>query len=507
MNTDELGVLLTDIQARLKSLPEHVVNEAAFEARASAIVRQVVDTAAAEGGHDFARKLRFGGGQAPLLQGSKFARHNLGASDVEFLYDLQVAESRAGRGRGPSPDLDNAFKAISEAYYLPEADVRAIDQRAIDNLFPRIPVASFAGADRDLAAKGLWWATEAYQVASKASMDSTQSGAGQQLIGAQYVRDLWAAARAESRVFALLTSFEMTDPTAYLPVEADLPEMLLYSEATSSSASANASVNTGSNRVTITASKLGFTQYWSGEMDEDSLIPFVPFLRQQLAVATAHYMDSLVLNGDTTTGASGNINLVDAAPAATKHYLAFDGIRKVGLVNNTSNSKNANGALTYSLLKEQIKRMRSDVYLQDWGHPTNPGDLIYVTDPDTADKAALLDEVISVDKFGPAATVLTGQLARVGQSPLISSMAMARTNATGNVSNTSANNTKGQVVAFNRNGFRVGFRRRVRVETFRDIKTDQNIIALYVRVGMGRYSPSGAVGGIECADVLFNISS
>jgi hypothetical protein len=27
-----------------------------------------------------------------------------------------------------------------------------------------------------------------------------------------------------------------------------------------------------------------------------------------------------------------------------------------------------------------------------------------------------------------------------------------------------------------------------------------------VRVGMGRYSPTGAVGGIEAADVLYNIT-
>jgi hypothetical protein len=150
--------------------------------------------------------------------------------------------------------------------------------------------------------------------------------------------------------------------------------------------------------------------------------------------------------------------------------------------------------------------MRSDAYLQDWGHPTNPTDLIYVADPDTADKAAMLDEVISVDKFGPSATVITGQLGRIGQSPLISSMAMSKTEADGKVSTTSANNTKGQVVAFNRNGFKVGFRRRVRVETFRDIKTDQFIIALYMRVGMGRYTPTGAASGIEAADVLYNVT-
>ena len=500
MSTADIGTILNDVQARLKSLPEHVTNDAAFEARAGAIAKQIIEAELANPNSEFVRKIRFGGDTK--LIGSKFARHNLNVSDVEFLYDIAVAEQRAGRGRGPSPDLENAFKAISDAHYMPEAEVKAIDQRAIDNLFPRVPISSFAGADRELASKGMWWATSAYRKA----MDSAESGFGSQLIGAQYVRDLWMSAQTESRIMALIPQFEMTDPTVYVPVEADLPEMLLFSEATTYNATANTSVKTGSNRVTITASKLGFNQYWSGELDEDSIIPFVPFLRAQLARATAHYMDSLILNGDTTNTATGNINLDDADPADTKHYLAFNGIRKVGITDNTANKKDAAGAVTWGLLKGQQSRMRSDLLLQDWGHPTNPADLIYVADPDTADKCASLDEVISVDKFGPSATVLTGQLGRIGQSPLITSMAMSKTEADGKVSTTSANNVKGQVVAFNRNGFRLGFRRRIRVETFRDIKTDQFVIALYVRAGLGRYSGTGAASGIEAADVLFNIT-
>lgn len=495
-----IETVLTDVQARLKSLPDHVTSEAAFEERARLIAKQVVDSMVGGGG-DFARRFRPSASDSKLV-GSKFARYGLNASDIEFLYDVQVAEQRAGRGRGPSADLEGAFKSISDAMYLSEDEIQKIDKRAIDNLFPRVPVSAFTGLDRDYAAKGMFDRTSLYRKA----MDTAEAGYGDELTGATYVRDLWTAARMESRVFSMLPSFEMQDPLVYLPVEADLPEMLLFSEATSANPTANASTKTGSNRVAITAQKLGFTQYWSGELEEDALIPFVPFLRQQLAIATAHYMDSLVLNGDTVTTASTNINLIDGTPGATKHYLAFDGIRKIGLVDNTGNSKNINGTISWASLKDAQRRMRSDTYLQDWGHPTNPQDLVYVADPDTTDKIATLDEVLTVDKFGPNATVATGQQGRIGQHPLIASMALPKTDATGKVSGTAANNTKGQVVAFNRNGFRVGFRRRVRVETWRDVRTDQNVLALYVRVGLGRYSASGAASGIECADVSYNIS-
>ena len=507
VSLEHLNTIMSDVQARLKSLPEHVTENDAFEKRISSVVKQIMGQVQQDPNPDVYRKMSF---QSPVangkLLGSKFARHGLTASDVEFLYDLQVAVARGGNGQGgPSEELTNAFKAISDAYYLPEDEVRKIDKGAIDNMYPRIPLSWYNNADRELAAKGMWWATQAYQNSQKA-MDSAEAGYGQQLIGAEYIRDLWDAARSESRVFNLIPQFEMTDPTAYYPVEADLPEMLLFSEATSANATFNSTTKSGTRRVQVDAKKLGFHQQWSGDLDEDSLIPFVPFLRRQLALAAAHYSDSLVLNGDTTNAATGNINLNDADPADTKHYLAFDGIRKAGLVDNSANSKDAAGAVTYNLLRGQYARMKHEAHLIDWGHPTNPNDLIHVADLDTADAIANLDEVMTVDKFGTGATVLTGQQARIGQHPLIASMAMSKTQADGKVSTTAGNNVKGQVVAFNRNGFRVGWRRRIRIETFREIRADQNVIVIYMRLGFGRYSSSGGVGGIESADALYNIS-
>jgi hypothetical protein len=113
---------------------------------------------------------------------------------------------------------------------------------------------------------------------------------------------------------------------------------------------------------------------------------------------------------------------------------------------------------------------------------------------------------LTVDKFGPQATVLTGQLANIGRNPLISSMAMSLTEADGKVSTTAANNTKGQVVAFNRRGLKAGWRRRVKVEVERLPGRDQSRIVYSLRMGLGRYSTTGAASGIEMADVLYNIS-
>ena len=295
--------LMKDIADRVES-----IGQSASAENVRALVRESFEGLMND--QEFARKMKFGKTDNELV-GSKFARHNLNSADIEFAYDLMTARSRNGIGSGPSEELGKAFKAVSDAYYMDEAEVRAIDRQAIDDLFPRVPKTRAQAIAKAEALR---------------AMDTAESGYGSQLVGAQYVGDLFEAARAESRVFGLLDTFEMSAPTAYLPVEVDVPELLLVSESTASNSSAYTTSKTGSNRITVSAKKFVIHQMWSGEMEEDSILPFVPFLRRQAGLALAHYGDSLVLNGDTTNAGTGNINLDDADPADTKHYLAFDGI-------------------------------------------------------------------------------------------------------------------------------------------------------------------------------------
>jgi HK97 family phage major capsid protein len=438
------------------------------------------------------RKMRFGKSDDALI-GSKFARYDLGAADIEFLSDWMLAKQRAFGGQGPSEELTGAMKAVSDAFYLPEEDVRRIDRTAMENAFPRVP-----------RTKRL----EQHISMQKRAMDSAETGFGLQLIGAQYVRDLWEAARTEQRVANLIDTFEMTDPTAYIPVEVDVPEPILVTESTANNSSNYGTVKTGSQRVQVDAKKLIWHQMWSGELEEDSIIPFVPFLRRQMALGLAYYTDSLVLNGDTTNAGTGNINLDDADPADTKYYLAFDGIRHAALVDNTANALDAAaGAVDLAKLNNLRGLMLDAARFHDWGHPTNPNDLVYVADPTTADKVALLDDIVNAKiQMGNNANLLSGQVASIVGHPVISSPMVSKTEADGKVSTTGGNNTLGQIVLFNTRGFKIGWRRRVRVEMESLIGSDQRRAVYSVRLGFGRYSPTGAASGIESAAVLYNIS-
>lgn len=501
--SEVLENLMKDISDRLTAMGEDVKED-----RIRGLVSDQFNLLLTD--EKFVRKMRFGGQDSePALLGSKYARWGLSIADIEWLYDIQESlrgqrKVSGGAYEGPSETLKRTFDALSKAIYMPMEEVREMDRRAIDDLFPRIPLAWFKGADHDLAKRGAFELTGAYQRAIRA-MDTAESGYGSQLIGAQYVGDLWEAAMRESTVFGLLDTFEMTAPTAYLPVEVDFPELLYVSESTANNSSNYSTSKTGSQRVQVDAKKFIIHQMFSGEMDEDSILPFVPFLRRQSEKGLGFYSDSLFINGDTTNAATGNINLDDADPADTKHYLALDGLRHVGLVDNTGNASNINGALTYADLISARGRMIDHTNKVDWGHPNDPNDLVYVSDTETADRIALLDEVITVDKMGPMATVINGQQAKIGKHPLVTSMAISKTEADGKVSTTAGNNTKGQVVTFNRRGFRVGWRRRIKVESERLIGSDQTRIVYSMRMGIGRFSPSGAASGIEAADVMYNI--
>jgi hypothetical protein len=502
LTIEELG---TEVRQRLDAIGADV-SERTSDEKLTELVRGIIDGLSAD--PEFVRKLRFGQGPAETqLVGTKYARWGLSVADVEFLYDIQSSlrgmPTKRGIHPGPSEELTRTFEAISAARYLPMDQVRAMDQQALDDMFPRIPLNEFTDADRKLARQGKFELTGAYQRAIRA-MDTAESGFGSQLIGAQYVGELWNAPRDLGKIFPLIDDFEMQHPTAYLPVEVDIPEMLFVSESTANNSSNYDTVKTGSQRVQVDAKKFVIHQMWSGEMAEDSIIPFVPFLRRQAALAVAHYADSLVMNGDTTNAATGNINLDDADPANTKHYLAFDGIRHAALVDNTGNAVDAAGAPTYAQLIGLRSKMIDTTRLVDWGHPTDPSDLVYVSDPETADKHAQLDEIITVDKYGSNATILTGEVSRVGRHPYIASIAVSKTEADGKVSTTGGNNTLGQTVAFNRRGFKVGWRRRVQVETERLPGSDQWRVVYSLRMGFGRFTPTGAASGIEAAAVLYN---
>ena len=331
------------------------------------------------------------------------------------------------------------------------------------------------------------------------AMDTAETGYGLELVGAQYVSDLWAAARNQDSIVGRIRTIPMSAPTTYVPIDGDLPEMLFVGESTSSSATAYTTSKTASNRVTLTAKKFTIQQIWSGEMEEDSIIAFTPFLREKLNMSAALHIGSSMYNGDDTNAGTGNINLDDADPADTKHYLAYDGIRHYWLVTTTGQGKDMAAALNpaeINVARGKLNGADDDVDASvrniNWGQ--NPRDLLLVADWSTYMAMLDIDTVKTVDKYGPQATVVTGELANFSGIPIVSPGYATKTEADGKASTTETNNTKGQISVFNPGGFLAGSRRDVQLFFDRIQRTDQFLFELYTRRAFTRFGANVSAG-------------
>ena len=110
-----------------------------------------------------------------------------------------------------------------------------------------------------------------------------------------------------------------------------------------------------------------------------------------------------------------------------------------------------------------------------------PSELAYVTDVSTYIKSLGIDEFRTLDKLGPQATILSGQLAQVDGIPVIVAEEMAKSDDDGKVTS-GATNTKGRLLLVNRSQWRLGFRRELMIETTRDIQKRQNIMVVSMRL-------------------------
>ena len=121
-------------------------------------------------------------------------------------------------------------------------------------------------------------------------------------------------------------------PFSEPPIEGTDPQVYFVSETSDEAHLSLGSGNPlpdskiGSGKVPLVAKKLALRVGFSSELVEDSIIPVLNIYREQAMRALADAIDHVLLNGDTETGSSGNINSDDGAPTSSSPYLAMDGL-------------------------------------------------------------------------------------------------------------------------------------------------------------------------------------
>lgn len=300
------------------------------------------------------------------------------------------------------------------------------------------------------------------------AMAATTAGAGDEWVPTGMDTAIWEDWTKRSLVADKIQTVDMpTDPFDIPILTGDLT-IYKPGEATAPTAS-----DLTTAKKTLTACKLAGKNLMSYELEEDAVFSVISILKENFAKQIAAAVDSVILNGDTTTG-TANINLSGGTITTTSKFLCFDGMRHAALIENAAMDADL-GALAVADIATLQALMGK--------YATRPSDVILFTDIWTYLKMTGLSDVLTIDKYGNDATIIKGELAKLMGYPIVVSEELAKANSTGWVDNTAGNNTTGQIVLTHIPSWRAGWKRRFLLETDRDIDKQQ-----YEMVGSIRYA-------------------
>jgi hypothetical protein len=323
-------------------------------------------------------------------------------------------------------------------------------------------------------------------------MASSDTGNGLEWVATAYSTELWRSIRHDGGIVGKLPEVIIPDgySSQYFPVEDADPTWYKVAESTDKNATTgvpDASVpdsKAGTANKQMTIGKLGARVMYSGELTENSIVQFAPQLREQLALSGREVMEAIVINGDTATGATTNINDIGGTPAGNEWFLLADGFRKLALVTNTANSRSGT-TLAVEDYKDTMQLMgTAGLYASDLSK------LMFIVDPNVYFKNMELTEVKSRD-YTSAAVVENGFVTRMYGVPVMPSWQMhkgatgLKANSAGKVDlDTQGNNTTGSILCVRPDLWKLGYKRRMTIETTRFANSDTWEIVALARFGL-----------------------
>ena len=198
--------------------------------------------------------------------------------------------------------------------------------------------------------------------------------------------------------------------------------------------------------ITLNAYKVATNEYLAYEEEEDSLIALMPVIREAMVRRLARSVDRAFLRGagsgaDPVKGLAAYDAVADVTPSA------------------------ASGTVSVANMRAMRKSLGA------WG--LDPAEIVYVVSQDVY--YDLLEDTTfqTMNQVGPAATLLTGQIGSIGNSPVLVSAEF----------DSKANGALG-AIAFAPSNFIVGSQRGVRVDTQELVETQRRVFVASLRTGM-----------------------
>lgn len=270
----------------------------------------------------------------------------------------------------------------------------------------------------------------------------------------------------------------------------------------------SASTPTATANVTFTHSKMRLRDAVAAEEIEDSIVAIIPYVNERLAIGAAKTLERAIINGDNLTPHQDTD--VQAVGEATKGFRLgiagvplWNGLRWLTINTEVASAGlvNAGGTGAFSLGDIQDGMAK----LGKFGLPTQLNNLVHVMGIPAYYLAMKFAELLTIEKFGPFATVVNGVLTKVLGIDVLPSgeFPVNLTGATA-VNDLGANNTTSWIIV-NTNTFAVSYRRGFQLESVRLAAQDMFDIFGFLRVDFKYFYPSsngkfGVAGGFGDAD-------
>jgi len=302
------------------------------------------------------------------------------------------------------------------------------------------------------------------------AMYSTGTGVGDEFVPTDLAPNIVRIMTTEA-VVAPLFGDVIDVPTNPYTVPAIISRMTIYSppESSGDTSAAIPASTPGTAQRSVTCYQFAGRVLLSGELVEDSVAPVLTVFQQEAGIALAEAIDDALLNGD------------DAAThqdSDTTHPLdcrrRWDGVRLLALANASTKQDLSTFNAT------NLLAMKTGIGIYGMNPAVN---CAWVVGPKGENKMLGLSECLTMEKYGAAATILTGEIGRLYGAPVVTSGKVREDlNASGVYDGSTK--TKSAVHLVSRRTRRLCRRRGVSVIVLRNEETDQWSVIVRTRMGL-----------------------
>jgi|GEM_PF-6752584 len=324
-------------------------------------------------------------------------------------------------------------------------------------------------------------------IMGRKAMATDTADAGSQWVPTELGSELIDMVETENLLRSFIRVVDMPAETYELPMVTSRGTVYFKEENSAPTAS-----NPTTAKLTLQAKKFIGLYELSYELEENSIVPIIPMLKEDMAKQIANAEERAIIWGDETTTALDNI---DNNVTAGDPQLAFDGIWHT--------CKNGTAAWWRAYATDWPTSLRSLRGVMD-KYAISPRDLLLIC-PVYVMNALRADANFQTwDKVGPNASALTGMLPNAAISganiygffdgiPAVCSPYVYKADANGVRLTTEASNTRYGALLVNRNRVILGQRKGIAAEMDMDIAAQTRKLVLSERVALGL--PDGGTTG------------